>query len=602
MENLQTILENALKDKVSELRTIGAVNRATNFVLQTSSLAALVVGIASAPVLAAGTPLAIVGGLSYTLSIAAQSRRVGFVKPLPGLPFSLGQITSPIVNILSAMTGQQVVLMGAPPPPLTAYSFLDARQKREMMLAGYLSNQFVNFATTQTNDVEGIDHIFQTSVDHLMQLPDSTIINPVEALGPSAIISVVTLLEQNQSDWERRLQASHEKTAKQPQLILEAEIVENPIVATKAQSEAVTLVSRANPNEAPRQPAPAKPTALSLLTSSPFISRAIFGSQRTGKSYLAACASRQIAGNGTKIFHLNLASYGQEDEKYWQHATESLTIDLSDSPSHVANDAIGKAIALVEHFYSTENSVLIVDEWAYIGSQNNTHSEALAPLMNLLADKITTLSSTGIKRKKAIWTIAPECVGGSMTQDAKAVKKLSLVLVAIAPGKTVSWNNMPIGFSSELYSQINNNFTIKVPAINSALAGQDRIAFVDGEWVPVGVSGNTLAVDKTPAVAIAEPAQETDSDVVQVAVKQLKQHHILESLKESYKDEDVMLAFIDWIVKNQHQSIDYPSFKNANCFRKFGRSKEDWLRLVGNAFDAGLIIENDCGGYDMVGF
>jgi hypothetical protein len=108
MENLQTTLENALKDKVSELRTIGAVNRATNFVLQTSALAALVVGITSAPVLAAGTPLAIVGGLAYSLSIAAQSRQVGFVKPLPGLPFTIGQVTSPIVNILSAMTGQQV--------------------------------------------------------------------------------------------------------------------------------------------------------------------------------------------------------------------------------------------------------------------------------------------------------------------------------------------------------------------------------------------------------------------------------------------------------------------------------------------------------------
>lgn len=231
----------------------------------------------------------------------------------------------------------------------------------------------------------------------------------------------------------------------------------------------------------PRQ----RETALDALLASPYISRALFGAQRTGKSYLAAVASRKLSEQGTKTYHLNLASFGTEDDEYWVHATKSVRGDLpSMSNPDDAVNLIEAAIAAVEEWFTQPDSVLIVDELAYLGSSSNAYSELLKPLLKIIADKIACLSSTGIKRRQAIWTIAPEFVAGGLTQDARAVKKLQLCYVSIAPNRSVDWNGSRIGFNGELFEQIKNNFPIEYPPVMGL--NSDRICFVNNKWLPVG--------------------------------------------------------------------------------------------------------------------
>jgi hypothetical protein len=151
-----------------------------------------------------------------------------------------------------------------------------------------------------------------------------------------------------------------------------------------------------------------------------------------------------------------------------------------------AGHYIVAAVNLIHKFYSDpQPSILVIDEIAYIGATGNQHSELLKGLLCIIADKITTLSSSGKKRKKAIWTIAPEFVAGSLVQDAKAIKKLSLCYVTIHPNKTVDWDGQAIGFSDELYDQIKNNYSITDPS-SMGLPDADRIVYMSKQWLPIG--------------------------------------------------------------------------------------------------------------------
>ncbi len=226
--------------------------------------------------------------------------------------------------------------------------------------------------------------------------------------------------------------------------------------------------------------------AFAKVLSDPFESRAIFGSQRTGKSLFAAVCSATIAAKQqTQIFHLNLASFGDEDLRYWKHAALSIAADLSAADEFAAKELIKNASRLISQFYATQNAVLIVDEIATIGSTSNRYKALLEPLMCLIADKITTLASSGKKRRQAIWTIAPEFVAGGLSQDTKAVKKLSLCYLSIAPGRTVDWEGQDIGCKVELYRQLDANFSVATLPKEGSF-NCDRIAMIDGVWMPVG--------------------------------------------------------------------------------------------------------------------
>lgn len=255
---------------------------------------------------------------------------------------------------------------------------------------------------------------------------------------------------------------------------------------------------------------PQPPTAYSILVDNPFSSRAGFGWQRTGKSYLFAIATQELAlERGVQIFHINLASYGDEDSRYWGHAVQSVRCDLPSLDEYQAQHFIDRAIECVHQFFATRNAVLVLDEITLTGSLNNQHAEAVAPLLKLVADKISCLASTGVKRAQAIWTLSPDFVAGNCTQDCKAIKSLSLCYVTIPPGKSVDWNGNPVKFHQETFENVKRNFpSLTYP--EGKWKG-DRICFVDGKWRELG---------ELPALREATPqAQNATSNSEQIARK-----------------------------------------------------------------------------------
>jgi|GEM_PF-602374 len=324
--------------------------------------------------------------------------------------------------------------------------------------------------------------------------------------------------------------------------------------------------------------ATSSPTALSIIVSDPYQSRAFFGAQRTGKSYLAAVASRQISESlRCKVYHINLASFGDEDSYYWSHAVKSLTCDLSSLGGYEASLMIKSAIELVKEFYSTQNAILIVDEVAYCGSSVAAHKDALAELMRIIADKITTLSSSGKKRMQAIWTIAPEFVAGSLTQDAKAVKKLKLCYVSVHPDASIDWQGQTIGFDWELFNQIKANYTISDPI---CVPSQDRICFIGSDWVPVGELPDLKKSQTKLETPIVDPvthlenslkaSDDADDDVFSKFAATLT-HESQASLK----------AFVLWLASKKGTKVSYDQIKDSFARRaNVGRNKEAIMPLV----------------------
>lgn len=222
---------------------------------------------------------------------------------------------------------------------------------------------------------------------------------------------------------------------------------------------------------------------LDRLLSSPYLSRAVFGAQRTGKSYLAAIASQQMhIQRGTKVFHINLHSYGDEDARYWVHA-QSARGDMGHLPAGEVATLIDRAMAIVQAFKATRNALLIVDEIVLTGAISNPYAESLVPLMQQIAAICTELASTGKKRQQAIWTLSPDFVAGAVTQECKAIKSLAVTFVAIPKGRTIDWDGQAIGFHAESFGNVQRNW----PALKDAPAMDcDRICWVDGLWLDLG--------------------------------------------------------------------------------------------------------------------
>ena len=230
---------------------------------------------------------------------------------------------------------------------------------------------------------------------------------------------------------------------------------------------------------------------LDAVLKSPGISRLMIGGQRTGKSYFAAVASRELAKLGWKIFHVNLASYGNEDSYYWEHVTRSVTGDLASITDEAqAKELIEDAIACLNEFWAEENALLICDEITYTGSKFGQWQKQSADFLKIFSGRISALTSSGMKREKAIWALCPEMVAGALEGPAKAIKSLQLTFFAIPKGRTVMWRKQAITWRDELYSQIAANFTITMPTEEQLQLCQqheiDRIVFIDNEWTPIG--------------------------------------------------------------------------------------------------------------------
>lgn len=228
-------------------------------------------------------------------------------------------------------------------------------------------------------------------------------------------------------------------------------------------------------------------TAISRILAAPYTSRFFVGAQRSGKSYLAAMAAAEMDIN---VYHLNLASNlgnagDTEDSRYWRNVKASVCCKLKRLDSSEAAQKIAEAIDVFWQFEEdTSPALLIVDEWAEMGSLYNRHSALLAELTTLLANECSSLSSTGTKQRKAIWAIAPEIVAGNLVQPAKAVKALKLCYVTVPPGRSLDWQGNAVRFSEELFEQVRVNF--KAVEHPGSMWREDRIAWIEGDWLPVG--------------------------------------------------------------------------------------------------------------------
>jgi hypothetical protein len=151
---------------------------------------------------------------------------------------------------------------------------------------------------------------------------------------------------------------------------------------------------------------------------------------------------------------------------------------------------VAEAIAIFHRFEATRRpAILIVDEWAEIGSQYHRYSHLLGELLVLLASECASLGSTGMKQKKAIWAIAPMMVAGDMVQSAKVAKTLKLCYVTVPPGRAMQWvnsegENNEVVFDNSLFEQVQANFKgVSEPGKKWT---DDRIAWVGGSWLPIG--------------------------------------------------------------------------------------------------------------------
>ena len=341
-----------------------------------------------------------------------------------------------------------------------------------------------------------------------------------------------------------------------------------------------TIPDRVSPEDLGDLPnSPDEPrSALDTLINTPFVSRAIFGFQRTGKTNLVVMALAELAKlYGVHAYVINLNAYTGNGEQavYWQG--EHITAVLGDLEEITDTDAaqalINQAKALVDDFTQHHGpAVLVVDEWSGTTASHATYAEPLQALVRKIAGRVTSLASTGVQREKAVWTIAPEMVAETMDAFGKAIKKLSVCLVGIAPGHVAKWKTTELTFSDELLAQVRRNFpAISNPPTDSA---HSRIAFIDGHWRELGTTalvkvnagaGGEQLVDTAPKL----PSLTTTTDNVSGDLK----------------------LFLEWLESKAGELIDYDTFHNANKLRQLeSRTKQAFNLLCDKGCMKGWLL------------
>lgn len=259
-------------------------------------------------------------------------------------------------------------------------------------------------------------------------------------------------------------------------------------------------------------------SALDMILQSPYKSRIFFGAQRSGKSMLVAIASKQLAERGSKIYHLNFVSYSRdgldEDAIYTQHCVKSVRGDTSKMGAAQVKIMVEDALVLVNEWWNSHDGVLLVDEWADLVSKFNPHIDLIAPLVVIIAGRISTLTSGGVKRRVAVWAVAPSMVAGNMIDPGKVIKSAECVYVSIPPGRFVDWDGQSIGFDDQLFAQVDNNFSITYPGLGE-VPGAERIAFVGDRWLPLGTDPRMLDAPATPATSVTSAEVQTAPEFTQ---------------------------------------------------------------------------------------
>ncbi|PZO13839.1 MAG: hypothetical protein DCF25_15570 [Leptolyngbya foveolarum] len=325
-------------------------------------------------------------------------------------------------------------------------------------------------------------------------------------------------------------------------------------------------------------------SAYQTLLASPFVSRAIFGGQRTGKTNLAAQAARKLSETRQiKFFHFNLNSVAgsDEDANYFDvDGIRSVRGDLLHASPEEAKRLINEVNELMDEFMTyTQPSILIADEWSELAASFNEHVDLLAPLIASLAAKISGFASSGMKRRKAIWTIAPVMVAGQLEKFGLAVKSLSPILVAIAPGHTAKWEDEELSFDRSLYGQVSKNYPgIEEPPTDSAAS---RIAFINGRWAALGTrSMATVPVQPSGFAA----------DAATIAALPTTEDDLSEDLQ----------LFRDWLTAKLGEVVEYRDFNNASKFKSISRSRESFDFLCDKACIKGWLSPRGDDGYLVI--
>jgi hypothetical protein len=114
-----------------------------------------------------------------------------------------------------------------------------------------------------------------------------------------------------------------------------------------------------------------------------------------------------------------------------------------------AYDLIACAIDCITEFISTKGAILIVDEVTFTGSKYGKWDAT--KFLRLVAEQVSALTISGMKRERVIWALCPELAAGAMKDFAKAIKSLKLLYVAIVPSMAIDWQGQKIGFDGELH-------------------------------------------------------------------------------------------------------------------------------------------------------
>lgn len=261
-------------------------------------------------------------------------------------------------------------------------------------------------------------------------------------------------------------------------------------------------------------------TAIGEVLTAPLYTRIWLGGQRSGKSFAASRISLYLKQqNKTKIYAINLALV--KNPEYWQHADAAAIADLTshNATEQIAIKAIKQAQAVLDEFKRHKNALLLIDEWTIIGATTFRFNEHLKPFIDDVCSTITTLSSRGLQADQAIWLIAPHCRLDFLEKSAKALKLCKLCLVAANPEKPFEVDGNRISFDGELFDQVKNNWRdLSPPPKGVDAIDSNRIAFINGQWLPLGsieVTRNQAVTDAEPhSVTTVTACQDSDSALI----------------------------------------------------------------------------------------
>jgi hypothetical protein len=237
---------------------------------------------------------------------------------------------------------------------------------------------------------------------------------------------------------------------------------------------------------------------IDTLIDNPYQCRAIIAGQRTGKTYGAAVATYALKQDGTKVYYLNLQDHGQGNAAAFAHADKVAIGNLAKlGQSEAAIDLVGDAIDIVREFYAEDDAILVIDEWMSLGAETLEIS-GLDSLWKEIANKATALTSNGIGSGKAIWGLAPFFKATSLRKDARTLKLFAPLVLSIAPGQSVPWQNPKNGkttqitMNAQVIGDVCTNWQNAIVPPADELArqwkrdGSDRVYWWNGVWNPIG--------------------------------------------------------------------------------------------------------------------